>query len=190
VQPPESLELIADALLAAPAVAPGLAAHGTALPPASLHLSVTRTLYLKDHQVAPLRAAVRRAVATWARAQPASARPPLRLPLWVRGAGCLPNDDGSCVFLVLRMAATDGTLAALVAALDEALGALGHPPYYPDPDWHVSVAWSLGRDTWETERVEAAGAAVARSALGRAALYADAVIIKAGPHHYPIPLSD
>ena len=172
-----------EELLGAPSLAASLAS-AQRIAPSAWHLSLSRTLYLKEFQVAPLVARVRAAVRSWQ----AAGRAPPRIELWVSGCRGFANDDRSTSFLALLFGSAQNALLDIVQHVDTAFQALNHPAYYDDPELHVSVAWTPGKDAWPAELAAPVGDALRRSAAGQASFYVDEIVVKAGPKTFVLPL--
>ena len=68
--------------------------------------------------------------------------------LWVDRMEYFWNDDRSRVFLALSLRRDhDAAMRSLLGAVDAALVAFGHAPFYADPRPHVSIAWFLPSST-------------------------------------------
>ena len=186
MRPLEALELAAEAVLESPSLSSSMSSS-TLLPSAQWHLSLSRTLYLKEFQVAPLVQRLRQSVRAWAAARPPTR--PARLELWTTGCRAFCNEDRSCAFLALQFGSAQNELQDLLGHVDTALVAQGYPAYYDDPDFHISLAWSLNPDAWPRAQTDAAAATLRASGAGQATLFADEVIVRAAGKLYPIPLA-
>lgn len=117
---------------------PWVAAHDEA-PSSSmpLHVSLSRTFPLREHQVDPFIALLRKELA--------ACRP---FPAVLDGARCLDAEDGSRRFAALLASgegstcgATGDAFVTLIAAVDAAVTAFGKVPFYRPPIPHASIAW-------------------------------------------------
>jgi len=184
VRPPEAFEALVETMLEQPALQQALA-RATRIPPAAWHMSLSRTMYLKEFQVPSLVDRVREAVQRF-RAGRAPGRPS-RLELWPAGCRVFVNEERTCSFLAVLLGSEQNELLDLLGHVDAAVSALGHQPYYEDPAFHVSVAWAAELDAWPDEAALAALSRLIRTAAATD-LYSDAVLVKSGPKQVSFPI--
>lgn len=110
-----------------------------------LHVSLSRTVYLKEHQIELF---MRR---LHAEIDAHRERPSLQ----VTAPAVFVNDEKTRTFLAMSLQSceTNAHLRALVAAVDRVLIPFGLPVYYAEPRFHVSFAWCADN---QAQRLEAA----------------------------------
>ncbi|PAA62665.1 hypothetical protein BOX15_Mlig010064g1 [Macrostomum lignano] len=111
------------------------ACHGAEVHPVdSPHLSLSRTVILRHHQIAAYTDALRSKLADSA-----------CCPVVADKLIALPNDDCTRTFFALRLAEHSAPACEqLVARVDSAMSLFGLPVYYDQPQLHVSLLWTLG----------------------------------------------
>ncbi|GAA5958309.1 hypothetical protein JCM3765_004787 [Sporobolomyces pararoseus] len=97
----------------------------------SLHISLSRPLYLQTNQRAQLRASVAKVAASFKG-------------FLARYAtfGMLENDEKSRRFLAIEIGQGYEELQGIVRKLNVELEAMRLPPYYDTPRFHTSIAWT------------------------------------------------
>jgi hypothetical protein len=96
------------------------------------HVSLSRTHALREHEIEPLAAALRRELAG-ARAFSLSLAPPLRV---------LASENGSRAFAALPVRRGRASVMALIGRVDAAVAAFGLERYHGDPVPHASLSWA------------------------------------------------
>ena len=172
----------------------GSAALGATLTPlgdTELHVSLSRPFPIRDFDIEPVVAGIRRAIAA-ARVAP--------FLLSFDSTRLFGNDDGTRVFLALAVDLGEASVLRLIDAVDTALSAYGLPVYYTvgcvgmgfffasrwmtqhtpslstatqlllqDPCAHASIAWVLTSDVESLEKATADATAAGEDGTGAAA---------------------
>jgi len=89
---------------------------------AECHLSLSRTIYLKELHIDPLVAGVRRRIKE-------DGIPP-RLRYWFSGIKCFENDEKTCKFLAVLVGSEQQCIERCIKAVDRVVEPLGFPVYY------------------------------------------------------------
>jgi hypothetical protein len=115
-----------------PLVAPPAAALAAPAEPvtAPLHVSLSRTHALREHEIEPLAAALRREMAG-SRGFSISLAPPLHV---------LASENGSRAFAAVPVRRGRASVVALIRRVDAALAAFGLERYHGDPVPHASLS--------------------------------------------------
>ncbi len=104
--------------------------------PAELHVSLSRAVALRKHQILPFLDALRKAVLGAQRR---------RVCLELGSGVCIySNDEKTRSFFAFDVQLGALDVVDLIRATDSALAKFGLPAYYADPTPHVSFAWTLG----------------------------------------------
>lgn len=116
--------------------------------PLRLHVSLSRTVVLRLHEIAPFIARLRAGVAGVRKFTAAV----------VASFSVLLNEDGSRAFLAADVNGPAASFAGLITAVDDALEAFGQPPFYEDGRTHSSVvSWSVPASTPASETAPGPG---------------------------------
>ena len=103
----------------------------------NLHVTLSRTVTFVFEQIQPFLAKLRESLA--------DIKPFL---MHIKGDySAYTNDEGTRSFAGIRASASNNALLAVTRRVDAAMAAFKKPPYYTRPDFHVSMAWCLGRRT-------------------------------------------
>lgn len=111
----------------------------------SLHLSLSRTLYVKEMHKDLLIQQLQKALRT--------VHLP-KEPLVFSKPAKYVNDEGTCRFLALDLeeeAGISSDLVRIVKLIDGVLKGFALPSYYDQPRFHVSIGWRL--DDWSVEEL-------------------------------------
>ncbi|ORZ24665.1 U6 snRNA phosphodiesterase Usb1 [Absidia repens] len=96
------------------------------------HLSLTKCLYLKEHQLEEFSNAVR----TQLQDTP-------RFTMSFAQLSILSNEDNTRSFLTAEVGAGYNDLMAKLKKVDQVVTKFHHPEFYKPPRFHASIAWSL-----------------------------------------------
>eukprot|EP01063_Lacrimia_lanifica_P020637 TRINITY_DN2792_c0_g1_i3.p1 TRINITY_DN2792_c0_g1~~TRINITY_DN2792_c0_g1_i3.p1 ORF type:complete len:275 (+),score=77.49 TRINITY_DN2792_c0_g1_i3:68-826(+) len=140
-------------------------------PIATPHVSLSRQLYMQQHDVALLSADLAEALKGCAAAA-------VTFTHWQ----VLRNDEGNTEFLAV--VTHDACVAGLLEAVDDVVAAAGHLRYYRDPVLHATLATRPVRGGTDDRGSNGAQIALARSVE----MQVDAVLYKAGNKHSVFPL--
>lgn len=165
-----------DSWRAALADATGAEVH----PVESTHLSLSRTVVLRYHQIAPFADALRDSLADSACCAVACDR-----------LVAISNDEATRTFFALRLAGhCEPAIQQLVSRVDTAMRVFGLSQYYSDPLMHVSVLWALGDHT-ENRRVQRVLQDIGEGlgASGGVGFLADQVVCRSGNKEFLFSLS-
>ncbi|CAO3590404.1 unnamed protein product [Absidia cylindrospora] len=98
------------------------------------HVSLTKCLYLKEHQLDEFSNAVR----TQLQDTP-------RFTMSFAQLSILSNEDNTRSFLTAEVGAGYNELMAKLKKVDQVVTKFHHPEFYKPPRFHASIAWSLQR---------------------------------------------
>eukprot|EP00993_Chasmostoma_nieuportense_P004711 NODE_5366_length_665_cov_27.353160_g5203_i0.p1 GENE.NODE_5366_length_665_cov_27.353160_g5203_i0~~NODE_5366_length_665_cov_27.353160_g5203_i0.p1 ORF type:complete len:196 (+),score=44.38 NODE_5366_length_665_cov_27.353160_g5203_i0:33-620(+) len=101
-----------------------------------LHVSLSRTLYLQQREIAPLLDEITQVI---------HSTPPFTLTF--TGTSIFANEEGTTSFLGLSAGKGKAAYVRLVRALNGVVRGLHLPPYFHCPKPHCSVAWAKGDHT-------------------------------------------
>ncbi|KAI8587284.1 hypothetical protein BDZ88DRAFT_425916 [Geranomyces variabilis] len=136
-RPPATLDSLLSRILAALPERLGATAIDRLLDPGSLHISLSRTVYIKEFQIPQFVETLSRSYSKQQRA----------FPLRFHSISAYVNDDATRSFLGLDVSPFTGCveLAALSAVADKAMAAFGRQKYYDVPLFHASFASAPGK---------------------------------------------
>ena len=95
------------------------------------HISLSRTLYLKSHQINSFLASLERKLQFD------------NFQISFSDFQIYQNDERTCNFVGLNVLSGKSQILKLVNAVNAVTKSLGLPTYYDDPSFHTSFAWSL-----------------------------------------------
>ena len=145
----------------------------TPLPPESLHVSLARPFSLAFHDIEPFLAAVREAVA-----------PLFAVDMALTDFDFFCNGDRTRTFAALR-AGPRAPLLKLIVAVDAALARFSLPPFYHNPQPHVSICSTPGNVlSW----LAAQPTLAARDTDGACTVAVDRVEVRIGQRFHALPL--
>mmetsp|Transcript_8406 Transcript_8406/g.14843 ORF Transcript_8406/g.14843 Transcript_8406/m.14843 type:complete len:330 (+) Transcript_8406:121-1110(+) len=98
------------------------------------HLSISKNFYLKEQHIEPFQNHLQEAFQGFPRFTVEVAE----------DCQVLVNEERTRSFLALQVCGGAGVLRELVAAADPVLRRYGAPPYYENPNFHVSICSALG----------------------------------------------
>ncbi|KAJ3172150.1 poly(U)-specific 3'-to-5' RNA exonuclease [Geranomyces variabilis] len=141
-RPSATLDSLLSRILAALPERLGATAIDRLLDPGSLHISLSRTVYIKEFQIPQFVETLSRSYSEQQRA----------FPLRFHSISAYVNDDATRSFLGLDVSPFTGCvgLAALSAIADKAMAAFGRQKYYEVPLFHASFASAPGKALFGT----------------------------------------
>lgn len=113
------------------------------LPPATLHLSLSRCIPLRHHHISPFTSLLTAALT-------AHALPAVPVPLLLSSLALYCNEQRTRSFAAMRV---DGGSEAVLSVLEVVNGVMremGLQTFYERPELHVTYAWRLG-DVWQEQ---------------------------------------
>ena len=102
-------------------------------PMEDLHISLSKTLYLKAHQITNFINALERQVQTQ------------NFQISFSDLTTYENDERTCNFLALNVLSGKSDLLKLVNVVNTVASSFGHASYYEEPSFHTSFAWCSNR---------------------------------------------
>ena len=156
--------------------------HGGAFVPLSeqqLHISLSKTFYLRAHHIEPFLHELSLSIGLISRCVPVCSSPvhcpriplplsylsrslpafaPFTLRFQVRAGGCEPivlaNETQSSEYLCVRVTDISGGLQQLVKAVDEIMVRFRQPTYFDEPIFHISVAENRSTPAGDVQEAE------------------------------------
>ncbi|GAA5803598.1 hypothetical protein HPULCUR_009081 [Helicostylum pulchrum] len=100
------------------------------------HISVSRTVYLRQHQLESFVSSIRTAVQ---RTKP--------FDISFAQTACLTNDENTRSFLTLEIGNGYNQLFDCMKEVDKVMQEYKQPTFYDPPRFHTSIGWALEKDT-------------------------------------------
>jgi hypothetical protein len=107
-----------------------------------LHISLSKTLYLKAHQISNFIIALKQKLQMQ------------KFRISFSDLQIYANDERTCNFLALDVHCGKSDLFKLVTLVNAVTASFGLPTYYDDPRFHTSFAWSQNTIDLDKEMVD------------------------------------